>query len=242
MRLQWPWPPNVCPRNVRRAHRLAWSKAKGGGAEPWNFGGTRNAGDFLCVRECGGERFVDEYRFTASSSLPELVEVDSSVQALQQNSINEGTEIANLADELDAPFVFEFRAKCFDSIPAIGNVRTVALEGCDHASPGEMILVGIVVQELGEFHHMRSIGTNNSQPQVSCECAGREKNRRQKARDKASDPIGYLSGLRHLIRFLYEFHAATFKLLNPRINVDHRRTAATNSRQGSAPTSPHPRP
>ena len=124
MRLQWPWPPNISARNIRGAHRLARSKAKGGGAEPWNFAGLRNSGYFQCVRECGGKRFVDEYRFTASRGLPELVEVNSSVHALQQNSINQWTEIANLADELDVPFVFEFGAKFFDPIPTIGYANT----------------------------------------------------------------------------------------------------------------------
>jgi hypothetical protein len=107
--------------------------------------GFCNLGDFLCVGERGGERFIDEYRFSAGRGLPELVEVNSAIHALKQNSINQRTEIANLADELDVPLVFKFCAKSFDPIPATGYVRAAAFEDCDYASAGHMIRVGSVV-------------------------------------------------------------------------------------------------
>ncbi len=200
MLFEWPWSPHSGSSEIWRTQCRDRSKAPGGGTEPRNFAGFRDSGDFHCVRECGGKRFIDEYRFSASRGLPELVEVNPTVHALKQNSIDQSTEIANLAHEPDVPFVFEFCAKSFDTIPALGHVRAGALEGGDYASAGHMIRVGSVVQELGEFHHMRSVGADNAQPQVGCECAGSEKNRRQNAAGEGSDPIRCPSGLYHLIR------------------------------------------
>jgi hypothetical protein len=77
--------------------------------------------------------------------LPELVEVNSAIDALKQNSINQRTEIADLADEPYLPLVFEYCAKSFDPIPATGYVRAAAFEDCDYASAGHMIRVGSVV-------------------------------------------------------------------------------------------------
>src|SRR5664280_147415 len=89
MFFKWPWSPNRGSGDIWSAHCRDRSKAKRRGAEPRNFLGFCNLGDFLCVGERGGERFIDEYRFSAGRGLPELVEVNSAIHALKQNSINQ---------------------------------------------------------------------------------------------------------------------------------------------------------
>ena len=106
------------------------------------------------VLQGSGNGFVDKDRKSCFENRPNLFEVLTPINALEENSVDVFTEGGDVIVELDPEVVDQRLRKSIDSIGAGGNVRAASLVCCDHTSTRDVLWIVEIVELLGKRHHM----------------------------------------------------------------------------------------
>ena len=108
------------------------------------------AGNLPGVFERSGQRLVDEHRQARLEDRPRLLQVLSSVNALEQDGVDLRAESWDVIDDFHAEFVPQLIRVFAQPVAAGGDVRAASRIGCNDPGAGHVIRVRGVVENPGE--------------------------------------------------------------------------------------------
>ncbi len=137
-----------------------------GGTEDGDLVLLGQAEDLERVAQGAGDGLVDEHRLAGGEDFLELREMRAAVDRLDHDGVDVAREFGDGFVELDVRVLEQIGGVAVDARGAGGDVGAAALEHGDDLGAGDVVLVGGVVQRLGEGDHVRRIEADETDAQI----------------------------------------------------------------------------
>ena len=141
-------------------------EAQRGGTEHRHVVALGQAINFHAIGESAGEWFVDEERLAGLDDVDGVLEVRAAVDVLDHHRIDVPAKLGDGGVKFHAPFAGQLGGVFVDSRVARLDIGAAVLDGGDHPGAGDVVFVGLVVEDAGEGDDVRGVEPDHADFQV----------------------------------------------------------------------------